>query len=255
MNDIQLKLLRRIADGSSPIRSSESNLAVSVYALRSRKLVTLTGQRHYWTASITDLGRSVLEHGSLADAVAARAKAKLPATVTVKPRPAASTPTPAAVDRAPTDSRTESVVPIVEKLVRPHPIIAATRDQAKPSSDGWVDTMRAPGVLHLRVARSSLRRVLLVAQSLVAEAQRRGHRVERGTGDRRCEGGLCIAVDGYPFEVTFVEETNRQPHVATKRELDRAARWSWERVPEWDRVPSGRLQLRCGHDSRSPPRD
>jgi hypothetical protein len=33
VNDIQLKLLRRIADGSSPISSSESNLAVSVYAM------------------------------------------------------------------------------------------------------------------------------------------------------------------------------------------------------------------------------
>ena len=107
-------------------------------------------------------------------------------------------------------------------------------------------------VLHLRVAPKSVRRVLLIAQSLILEAERRGYSAEVGTGDRRCDGGLCIAIDGYRFELTFVEETDRHPHIATKTELDRAERHSWEKVPEWDYVPSGRLQLRSGHDGYRP---
>lgn len=79
-----------------------------------------------------------------------------------------------------------------------------------------MDTMRVQGMLHLRVAPASFRRVLRIAQSLILEAQRRGHRVEQRSEDRRFHGGLCIVVDGYPFELTFVEETDRRPHVATK---------------------------------------
>jgi len=115
-----------------------------------------------------------------------------------------------------------------------------------------MDTMRVPGMLHLRVAPTSFRRVLRIAQSLILEAQRRGHHVEQRSEDRRRHGGLCIVVDGYPFELTFVEETDRRPHVATKAELDRAARWSYERIPKWDHFPSGRVQLRGGHDGARP---
>lgn len=270
LNERQLRLLRRIAENSKPLLPSEHHLAVSIYALRSRRLVTTTGQRRFWTAAVTDAGRSALELGSLPvanraprhgtrikrsvrvprsipqarEATVAEAMERVdpPANEPVTPPVAVTPPVPAA----------PPAIPVLERLGRPHPIIAATRDGAKRDSDGWMDTMRVPDMLHLRVAPTSLRRVLRIAQSLIHEAQRRGHRVEQRSEDRRCHGGLCIVVDGHPFELTFVEETDRRPHVATKAELDRAARWSYERIPKWDHFPSGRVQLRCGHDAARP---
>jgi hypothetical protein len=144
------------------------------------------------------------------------------------------------------------LIPVIERLTRPHPLIAATRSGASSARDGWVDRMRTKGVLHMRVASQSVRRVLLITQSLILEAERRGYGVEVGSEDRRCAGGLCITIDGHPFELTFAEENDRHPHVATKTELDRAERYSWQKVPEWDYTPSGRLQLRSGHDGYKP---
>ena len=59
----QLDLLRRIADGSQPVTARESALARTVYALRTRKLVTTPRADGVWTAVITDAGRYYLEHG------------------------------------------------------------------------------------------------------------------------------------------------------------------------------------------------
>jgi hypothetical protein len=43
----QLALLRRIDDNTDPVGASERHLAISIDALRSRRLVTTTGQRRF----------------------------------------------------------------------------------------------------------------------------------------------------------------------------------------------------------------
>lgn len=53
-----------------------------------------------------------------------------------------------------------------------------------------------------------------------------------------------------PEEISFnlAEETDRHPHTPTARELADAARYSVQRVPEWDRRASGRLRIKLdGH--------
>lgn len=59
----QLDALRRIADGQQPITSREPALATTVYALRTRRLVTTPRSGGVWTAVITDAGRYYLDHG------------------------------------------------------------------------------------------------------------------------------------------------------------------------------------------------
>ena len=258
LNERQLTLLRRIAENSSPVLPSEHHLALSVYALRSRRLVTTSGMRRFWTAELTDLGRSVLEPAALPASTGTSPAASAKKRTEVGPRSvdhlrdARVAETSAVVGRAAPLPVAPPLVPVPDRLVRPHPLIAATRDGARRSSDGWVDTMRVPGVLHLRVAPASLRRALRIAQGLIVEAQKRGHSVEPGAPDRRCAGGLDLVVSGHRFELAFVEETDRKAHVATPAELERAARLAWEQAPGWDRFPSGRLQLRCGHSSDRP---
>jgi hypothetical protein len=154
------------------------------------------------------------------------------------------------------DEAADPVVPptrvaVPARLIRPHALIAATRDAAHPSG-GWIDTTRVRGAFHLHVSPKTLQRALRIGEGLVREAERRGHCVERTAEERRCAGGLGIVISGHRFEVTLVEETDRYPHVPSAAELERARRNTWLRVPEWDRVPSGRLQLRSGHGSETP---
>jgi hypothetical protein len=65
LNDRQLQLLGRIAASTEPVTSQEYTLAATVYALRSRGLVT-TARRPAgtWVAAVTEAGRHYLEHGA-----------------------------------------------------------------------------------------------------------------------------------------------------------------------------------------------
>lgn len=143
LNERQLTLLRRIAENSAPVLPSEHHLAVSIYALRSRRLVTTAGQRRFWTAAITELGRAVLEPGALPHATKASSEARTDNRSGPGPQPVDQVRGSGVADavgcgkpRA-TPSVSPPAVPVLERLVRPHPIIAATRDGAKRSSDGW----------------------------------------------------------------------------------------------------------------------
>jgi hypothetical protein len=87
VNDRQLALLRRIADGVEPVTSREYHLATTVYALRNRGLVatTRTGGGG-WTASITVEGRYYLAHGRYrADATEAVTERSKPTEADRKP--------------------------------------------------------------------------------------------------------------------------------------------------------------------------
>ncbi len=116
-------------------------------------------------------------------------------------------------------------VAIPERLTRPHPLIAATRDTAGQPKTGWIDTRRTAGALHINVAAASVRRVLVLAQALVGETLRRGHEV------RVISGHQWSSVRGRPGNLRgrprlrdlFAEETVRVPHEATRTELADAA--------------------------------
>lgn len=130
-----------------------------------------------------------------------------------------------------------------------HPIVAATRDIARPGPDGWVDTMRRPGVIHLRLTRQNLNRALRIGQAIFREATRRGHRVEATGSSRGCSAGACLAIGGQRFELTLAEQTTRVPHIPTAEEEARAQRYEWAHVPKWNYVATGRLALRHGHST------
>lgn len=124
-----------------------------------------------------------------------------------------------------------------------HPIVAATRDIARPGPDGWVDTMRRPGVIHLRLTRQNLNRALRIGQAIFREATRRGHRVEATGSSRGCSAGACLAIGGQRFELTLAEQTTRVPHIPTAEEEARAQRYEWAHVPKWNYVATGRLHF------------
>jgi DNA-binding IscR family transcriptional regulator len=80
VNDRQLALLRRVAEGVEPVTSREYHLATTMYALRNRGLVTTKRMGGgAWIASITEEGRYYLAHGHH------RADAAMAATERSKP--------------------------------------------------------------------------------------------------------------------------------------------------------------------------
>lgn len=64
LNERRLALLTRIGDGSDPVTSDNSDLALTARALKERGLLTMPkagGKK--WQAEITDAGTFYLEHG------------------------------------------------------------------------------------------------------------------------------------------------------------------------------------------------
>jgi hypothetical protein len=74
LNTRQEELLRRIADGDSPVTSREYVLASTVYALRSRGLVVTPRAAGVWSAVVTDAGRFYLAYGCYPERNAGRAR-------------------------------------------------------------------------------------------------------------------------------------------------------------------------------------
>lgn len=62
VNDRQLEILRRIADGRQPVSSTEPELATTVYALRARGLVETKRRNGGWAAVPTEHGVFYAQH-------------------------------------------------------------------------------------------------------------------------------------------------------------------------------------------------
>jgi len=63
LNDRQLTVLQRIGKRQEPVSAKTPELAITVYALRDRGLVTTPRKDGFWQAEITEAGRFYLEHG------------------------------------------------------------------------------------------------------------------------------------------------------------------------------------------------
>lgn len=266
MNDRQLALLRRIADGVVRVTSHEYHLATTVYALRNRGLVatTRTGGGG-WTASITGEGRYYIAHGNyragpevtvterskltesdrkppgisgddliqrLVDAGgslhipdlepavraawrraihAAANGGKLPAGMRLwhTGRDKGDLVVRLVVRRAlETTARHKATpIPVPERLIRPHEIVARIKELSKPkprpSGLGRLYTS-SRDLGGLDVSRPSLGRALRILQALITEAERRGYgaHLDDRTGDPR----VCITVKGHQFAVSIREK-------------------------------------------------
>lgn len=79
---------------------------------------------------------------------------------------------------------------------------------------------------------------------LAQAARSRGHRLVLNT--RPARPVLSLAVDGAELTVAIDEVYAQVPHVLTDDERRRKKREPWIRLPEYDRVPTGRLTLSVG---------
>lgn len=94
LNDRQVMVLRRVGAGTEPVTSAESTLALTVYALRARGLVTTPRQHGVWRAELTEAGQFYLDQGRYPDRPAAKQRPDRPTRA--KPTaPESSKPSPA----------------------------------------------------------------------------------------------------------------------------------------------------------------
>ena len=119
--------------------------------------------------------------------------------------------------------RDRQPVPVPERLTRRHPLVAALGD----------------GVT-LGATRPVRSRALRILQALIVEAERRGMTATPATVTA---AELCLGRGAHQYPVTIREETNRVPREPSARERRDAERDSWDRIPDFDSVPSGRLVI------------
>lgn len=110
-----------------------------------------------------------------------------------------------------------------------------------------------PAALH--VTEALVANALDLLRRLAEEARRRGHRL--GVKTKTKHPKIYLQVGRVHRTVEVHEEYDEVPHVPTAQELREQRRNPWRMLPEFDRVPSGRLRLqvaRAGwnqHDSWS----
>ena len=130
------------------------------------------------------------------------------------------------------------------RLIRPHPLVQNTRrpvesldPYARPSSS---DRQR----LDVQVSKAIFKPALVVMDRFVKALEGQGLMVEvtedqHGRGTYACDGRDRI-------QLSIRERTKRVEHVATDKELREKERCSWTRIPKWDDVYTGELELSPG---------
>lgn len=94
---------------------------------------------------------------------------------------------------------------------------------------------------NLAVTEPSLPRALDLIQRLAQEARLRGHQPSVNTKTKHPR--LYLQIGDVRRAVNLHEEYDQVRHVPTKEEQRQLRRNPWAQVPEYDRVPSGRLRL------------
>jgi hypothetical protein len=242
LNSRQRDILDRIGAGEA-ITRSDSDLVLTIYALRNRHLVeTPRAPGGRWTARLTEAGRFLLDHGHLPED--SRMAAAAPRGDSPAKASKSSTPKQGFTPRPSKRSSMARVDPVKDVLM-------ATRKAVKgrPDDSGLLH-IGGTGVVTMKVSRGSAPRAIRIVESLLTLAHQRGMTV-RNTAPRPSiymgkepeAVGVEVVHLGFGTSIRIEEETDRAPHIPTASERRSQARSSWTRVPEWDRSPSGRLRL------------
>jgi hypothetical protein len=147
----------------------------------------------------------------------------------------------------------ETRIAVPERLIRPNPLITATRDAAtglKAGEDGRITVGPHPGVVYMVLSRSLLRRALLIVQAVFSEAERRDWEAVthagRGYGER---AGAAIVVRGHVYPLEVHEKTEAIPfdeQDIQKWREDRA-RWLLPRDDRTTPPPQRKRKRATGH--------
>lgn len=248
INDVQLLVLRWVADGADTTTPPTPDFKTSAVALANRGLIDLDRRRGHWRAALTDQGRFYLGHGRHPAATTTartpksspsqRPSSKTPPATTVKVAPALTAPieTPPPKTSAPT-------VPIPSQIRAAHPAIKELVDYPQ----------------RLDVPSEVRRRAHLILHALAQEALRRGwtvtpvlSRVSRdswsGQRTRTWPSSDLFSIDAgsAPAAVRLRMRQRQVDHVPTPKELADEERYGYRHYPRHDFVPTDKMRLEIG---------
>lgn len=129
-----------------------------------------------------------------------------------------------------------------ERIGRWHPVVSALRSESRLNFIEPSQRQRAFRLLH----------------SLAREAEARGYTVRQPNRNHHQHnadrdhlfGSLIINVEPISCSVGISQLKDKVPHQPSSKELERAKRESWYRIPTHDHVPSDRLSITLNTNSR-----
>lgn len=270
LNERQVAVLQRICDNTAPVTSADSTLANTVYALRSRGLVTTAWADGRWSASPTEAGLrqahansgespppadpSGQNRAGASDPLARQAAELVAELERVGGTLAFRDPDPAErarLRRALHAARAADMVPadqqlrlsgrnkgdVVIRLVpREHPAQAAVRDEsvAVPVTLAAADVHPAVRDAALAVCPDCQDRARRILHALATAAQRNGFAIDRAAPQARAI--LAIIFEGSVFPLALEEGSTQV--------LDPdSAQYTWQRVTAHTAHPTHQLDL------------
>lgn len=143
-----------------------------------------------------------------------------------------------------TEWKTQPPAEIVaaERIGRWHPVVSALRSESRLSFIEPPQRQRAFRLLHTLALEAEARGYI------VRQANRKHH--EHNADRARLSGCLIINVEPISCSVGISQLKDKVPHQPSGKELERAKRESWYRIPTHDHVPSDRLSVTLNTNSR-----
>jgi hypothetical protein len=130
------------------------------------------------------------------------------------------------------------------RLIRPHPLVQNTRQRVETPDPYGRPSSSERQRLDVQVSKQMFKPALVVMDRLIKALEDEGFKVEV-TEDRH--GGSTYACDGRDrAQLSIRERTRRVEHVPTDKELREKGRHSWTRIPKWDDLYTGELELSPG---------
>lgn len=130
------------------------------------------------------------------------------------------------------------------RLIRPHPLVQNTRQRVETPDPYGRPSSSERQRLDVQVSKHMCKPALVVMDRLIKALEGEGLRVEvtedhHGRGTYACDGR-----DRAPLSIS--ERTRRVEHVSTDKELREKERYSRTRIPKWDDLYTGELELSPG---------
>ena len=245
----QVQVLGRLVAGESVSRA-DSDLRVTVYALRNRGLVVTPRQAGGgWVVELTEVGREAASTGRVPERLPrprgrARATSQPGVTEPERIKPGVVSPVLSDEDEAPPARGATRTQSPKRDSVR-STVVQATRAAlraGRPDERGMLHTT-ADGVVPVAVSRAQVPRAVALVDVILRTAERRGMTVavvpEPGQqwGVRRTVVRIVCQDLGFGFAVSEAATRAANPQAGTA--------WSQRR---WLYTATGRLQVKLGHD-------
>jgi len=134
-------------------------------------------------------------------------------------------------------------IDFMSALVDPHPLVEATQNtllNGKPDEKGIIKKC-AKRVLQINVTHGTVDRALLIMDTILKEAEKRGYFVALEKQDEGCK--TTITVEGYTIEISLSEIIRAVKHESTEADEEKYRSRPWL-MPRYDYIATGKLSLR-----------